>query len=121
MTGTHLRILDGRLEQLLEVLVALLVLVARLPPLRNSLAVEDQDVEEGVEEEDDVRLDRDAVQQHGLWWCVERVRHKCGLNHDQRVVHVLFVQDMAVEWLDASIFNDTTLLTGRTRSHPDYC
>lgn len=101
MTGTHLRILDGRLEQLLEVLVALLVLVARLPPLCDCLAVEDEDVEEGVEEKDDVRLDRDTVQQHGLWWCVERVRHERWLNHDQRVVHVLFIQNMAVCMSDA--------------------
>lgn len=91
---TNLGIRDGILEELLEVLVPLLVLVARLAPLRDRLTVEDEDVEEGVEEQDDVRLDRHAVEQHGLWWHVERVRHERRLDHDERVVHVLLIQYM---------------------------
>lgn len=43
-------------EQFLEVLITLLLLVTRFPPLCNGLAVEDKDMEEGVEEEDDIRL-----------------------------------------------------------------
>ena len=57
--------------------------------------MEDEDVEEGVEEEDDVGLDGNAVEQHGLWWDVECVRHERGLDHDERVVDVLLVEHMA--------------------------
>ena len=88
---THLRVCYWRLEQLLEVLVALLLLVARLAPLRDGLAVEDEDVEERVEEEDDIGLDRHTVEQHRLWWDVERVRHERRLDHDQRVFDLLWL------------------------------
>ena len=46
---TNLGVRHGVLEELLEILVALLLLVACLAPLRDGLAVEDEDVEEGVE------------------------------------------------------------------------
>lgn len=63
---TDLSIVDGQLKQLLQVLVTLLVLITRFAPLSDGLAVEDEDVEEGVEEEDHVGLDRDTVEQYGL-------------------------------------------------------
>lgn len=88
---------DGCLEQLLEVLIALLVVVAGLAPLGDRLAVEDEDVEEGVEQEDDVGLDRERVEQDGLGRGVECVRHERWLDHDERVVDVLGVQDVAVK------------------------
>jgi hypothetical protein len=54
---TYLCVVLGRLEQLFEVLVAFLVLVSGLPPLGHSLAVEDEDVEERVQQEDGLGLD----------------------------------------------------------------
>ena len=89
---TYLRVCYWRLEQLLEVLIAFLILVASLPPLRNRLSVEDEDVEECVEEKDDVGFDRYTIKQYGLRRYVEGVGHKCGLNHDQGVINVLFVK-----------------------------
>lgn len=53
---------DGRFEEFLEIFIAFLVLVAGFAPLGDSFAVEDEDVEERVEEENDVRFDRDTVQ-----------------------------------------------------------
>ena len=53
---TYPCILFGRLEQLLEVLVALLVLVTGFTPFGHGLTVEDEDVEEGVEEEHSLGL-----------------------------------------------------------------
>jgi hypothetical protein len=47
--ATYPCVFFGLLEQLLEVLVAFLVLVTSLAPLCHSLAVEDQDVEESIE------------------------------------------------------------------------
>ena len=76
------RVCSMRLEQLLAVLVALLVLVPDLAPLRDHLAVEDEDVKEGVEKGGLVGLDGDAVEQHKPWRDVERVRHERGLDHD---------------------------------------
>jgi len=57
-----LSVRDWCFEQLLEVLVAFLLLVARLSPLRDGFAVEDEYVKEGIEKEDHVSLDRNAVQ-----------------------------------------------------------
>ena len=59
--------------------------------------MEDEDVEEGVQEQNDVRFDRNAIQQYRLWCHVERVRHERGLDHDERVVHVLLVQHMPTD------------------------
>lgn len=70
-----------------------MLLIPLLAPLGDELAVEDEDVEEGVEEEDDVVFDGHAVEQDGLWGRVERVGHQRWLDHDQRVVDVLLVQD----------------------------
>jgi hypothetical protein len=88
----------GRLKQGAEVLVALLVLVARFPPLGHGLAVEDEDVEEGVEEEDRLRLNGSRVEEHRLAaFVVEAVAVKCGLNHDERVAYVFVIEYVAVE------------------------
>ena len=87
----------GRSEELRKVLVSLLVLVTCFAPLRDSLAVEDEDVEKGIEKEDDVRLDRDRVEEDRLRWCIERVRYQRRLDHDQRIVHVRLVQNVPVE------------------------
>ena len=88
-------VLNRQLEQLLEVLVSLLVLISEFPPLSDLLAVEDEDVEEGVQKEDDVWLDGYAVQEHGLGRGIKGIGHEGRLNHDQRVVDVFFVKDMA--------------------------
>lgn len=91
---TYLSVTDRRVQELLEVLVSFLFLVPSFAPLRDSLSVEDEDVEERIEQENDIRLDRHTIKQHRLWGLVERVRHQRRLHHDQRVVHVFFVQDM---------------------------
>lgn len=53
-------------------------------------------MEEGVEEENDIVLDRDAVEEDGLRWCVECIRHESRLDHDQGVVHILFVENVSI-------------------------
>lgn len=60
-------------KKLLEVLVALLILITRFAPLRDRFAMEDEDVEVGVEEKDDVGLDGDTIEEDGLRWSVKRV------------------------------------------------
>lgn len=84
------------LKELLEVFVSSLVLVSGLSPGGNGLSVEDQNVEEGVQEQDRVGFDRDTVQQDGLGLALEAVRHERGLDHDQRVVDVFTVQNVTV-------------------------
>ena len=76
-------------------LVAFLLVISCLPPLCDSLTVEDQDVEERIEQEDDLRLDGYAVEEDGLRRNVGAIRHKCGLNHDQGVVNILLIQYMS--------------------------
>jgi hypothetical protein len=76
MEKTYLSVGNGRTEQGGKVLVALLLLVPGFPPLGDGLSMEDEDVEEGVEEEDGVRLDGDRVE------------------HNERVVDVFSVQDV---------------------------
>lgn len=73
-------------------------MVPGFPPLGNSLTVEDEDVEEGIKEENVGGLDRSGVQQHWLsTLLLQRVRIKSGLDHDERVTSILVVQDVAVE------------------------
>ena len=85
-----------RLEDLAEVLIAFLVLVTSLAPLRDGLTMEDKQVEECIEQQDDIWANLHRVQQHRLWWPVEAVRHERWLNHNQRVVDVFTVEHMAV-------------------------
>ena len=59
--------------------------------------MENEDVEECIEKEDDVRFDRDAVKEDGLRGNVERIGHKSGLDHDERVVNVGFIENMPDE------------------------
>ena len=92
---THLSVPHRRLQQLLEILISLLVLVPRLAPLRNGLAVENQNMEEGIEKKDDVRLDRDAIQQDRLGWNVKCIRHQRWLDHCQRVIDVLSIEHVS--------------------------
>ena len=93
-----LGILLGSLEQRAEVLVTLLILVARFPPLGHGLAMEDENVEEGVEKKDCLGLDRCRIEKDGLTaFVVEAVAIERGLDHDERVTDVLMVQNMAVE------------------------
>jgi len=57
--------------------------------------VEDEDMEKGVEEENDVWFYRDAVKQDRLGLDIKRVGHESGLDHDQRVVDVFFIEYMS--------------------------
>ena len=93
-SSTHLSIRDRSREQLSEVLVTLLILVPSLPPLSDGFSVEDEDVEEGIEEEDDVGFDGDRVEEDGLGRDVEGVGHESGLDHDEGVVDVFGVEDV---------------------------
>lgn len=54
-------------------------------------------LEEGVEQQDDVGLDGDRVEEHGHRLRVDRVGRQRGLDHDERVVDVLGVEDVTVE------------------------
>jgi len=91
-----LRIGLWHLEDLAEVFVALLVLVPRLAPLRDGLAMEDEQVEERIEQQHNVGANRHRVEQHGRWRPLESVRHERRLDHDERVVHVLAVEYVPV-------------------------
>ena len=86
----------GRLEELLERLMLGLILVVGLAPLRDGLTVEDDHREVRIQDQDPVRRDGAHVEQHRLGGPVERVRHQRGLDHDQRVQHVLAPQNHAV-------------------------
>lgn len=88
---------NGCLQQLLEVGIVFLFLVVCLTPLRNGLSVEDKDVEEGVKKEDDVGADGDRVEQNWMRVLVKCVAHQCWLDHDERVVDISLVENMAVE------------------------
>lgn len=57
-TRTYSCVFLGLLEQRCKVLVAILLLVSRLSPFCNSFAMENQDVEKGIEKEDVGGLDR---------------------------------------------------------------
>ncbi|KAI0717054.1 hypothetical protein C8Q76DRAFT_692550 [Earliella scabrosa] len=87
---------DMTLEQLLEVLVALLVLVARLPPLCDCLSVEDEDVEGGVEQEDDSGLIEILSSKTGCGASTSKVYER-GLDHDERGGNVVLIQHMPVK------------------------
>ncbi|GIX63799.1 GAF domain-containing protein [Babesia caballi] len=92
------RVVRGRLQQVLEVHVLGLVLVALLTPLVNHLPVPDDDVEEGVQHENDVLLQRTGVQQHGLRRGVlEGVLEQRGLHHEETVDDVLAHEHRPVE------------------------
>ena len=92
----HLRVCLGRLHQAPEGRVLLLLVVLGLPPLGDRLPVEDNDVEEGIEEEDGVRPHRGGVQQGRLRRAAEGVRQQRGLDHDEAVGRPLPVEDVAV-------------------------
>jgi len=64
--------------------------------LSDGLSVEDEDMEEGVEEEDDVGFDGDRVEEDGLRGDVEGVGHEGGLDHDEGVVDVFGVENVTV-------------------------
>ena len=91
-------ILLGLVEQLREVGIVFLLLVALFSPCSDGLAMEDEDVEVCVEEQDRVRLDGSAVKENSFGlFLVDFVGIERRLDHDKRVAAVLVVQDMAVE------------------------
>ncbi len=51
-----------------------LFVIFRFTPCRDGFTVEDNDVEECIEEEDGVGLDRDGIEEGGLRWPVEGIR-----------------------------------------------
>ena len=98
MISTHLCILLGRIKEVAEVLVSIHVLVSSLPPLGHRLAVEDENVEEGVQQKNRLRLNRSRVQQHrNSALLIECVRVQSRLDHDQRIRYVFVIQHMAVK------------------------
>ncbi|GBE60880.1 hypothetical protein BOVATA_023730 [Babesia ovata] len=92
------RVARGGLQQLLEVGVVRLVLEALLAPLVDHVSVPDDDVEERVQHEDDVLLQRARVEQHrvrrGL---LEGVLQQRRLDHNEAVDDVLPHEHRAVE------------------------
>jgi len=92
-----LSISDWGLKKLLQVLVAFLILISLLSPLGDKFAMEDKNVEKGVQEKNDIILDGNAIEKDGLWRDVESIRHKSWLNHNQRVVDILLVEYMPIE------------------------
>ncbi len=84
-------------QYLFEVFISFLILIPRFSPLSHRLTVEYEDVEESIQQQDHIRSDGDRVKQDGLRCAFESVRHERGLNHDQRVVDVFRVENMAVE------------------------
>ena len=71
-------------------------MVTLLTPGGDRLAVEDDDLEERVEEEDPVGIDRGDVEEDGHWRPVERVREEGRLDHDERVGARLAAEEEAV-------------------------
>jgi hypothetical protein len=63
---TNLGISYGSLKEFFQILITLLILIARLAPLSDRLAVENENMEECIEEQDNVWLNRDAIEQHWL-------------------------------------------------------
>lgn len=53
-------------------------------------------MEEGVHEQDPVRLDAACVKQNRFRWSIEGVCVQDGLDHDQRLGHILTVQHVPV-------------------------
>lgn len=83
--------------------------------------MKDKNVEESIQKEDDIWLDRHAVQKHWLWCSIESIRHKSGLNHDQGIVNVFLVENTAVGTTVSSVNNSTQCrLTDRKQFRPDY-
>mmetsp|Transcript_8197 Transcript_8197/g.30795 ORF Transcript_8197/g.30795 Transcript_8197/m.30795 type:complete len:211 (+) Transcript_8197:1119-1751(+) len=74
----------------------LLVLIPLCTPSRDRLAVEHDDVEERVQQEDAIRSDGCRVEQHRLRRSIEAVADQAWLDHHQAVHHVLLDQDRLV-------------------------
>mmetsp|Transcript_54019 Transcript_54019/g.171417 ORF Transcript_54019/g.171417 Transcript_54019/m.171417 type:complete len:419 (+) Transcript_54019:152-1408(+) len=92
----HLGVRLRPLQQLREGGVLRLVVVLRLAPLRHRGAVEDDHREVRVQEEDAVRGDGCDVQQCGLGRAVKGIGEEGGLDHNERVEHILAVEHHAV-------------------------
>ena len=56
--------------------------------------MEDENMEKGIEQEDDVVLDGDAIEEYRLRGSIECIRHEGRLNHDEGVVNILFVENV---------------------------
>jgi hypothetical protein len=86
------------LQQFSKVSILLVLLVSFLSPRGNGLAVEDEDVEECIEEENSVGLDRLRVKQNSFGFLpVNLVLIECWLNHDQAVADIFVIQHVPVE------------------------
>lgn len=87
------------LEQIAEARVLILMLEALLLPCCNRLAVENDDMEKGIQKEDSVGSHRSCIQQHWGGRTMEGVRQKRRLQHDQRVRGVFSQQNMTIQSL----------------------
>jgi hypothetical protein len=56
--------------------------------------MEDKNMEECIEQEDDIMFDGNAVEENGLRGHIKGVGHQRRLNHDKRVIDILFIEDM---------------------------
>ena len=90
-------IFDRLFEKHFEVFIWGIVLVARILPLHDSLALPDRDVEEGVEEENHVVFHRVDIQEDWVrLFLVQLVHHKGRLDHNQGVGNVLSHQKLPI-------------------------
>jgi hypothetical protein len=82
--------------------------------------MKDEDMEESVEKEDDIVFYGNTVQKDRLRRRVKRIRHQCWLNHDQRIVHILLVQNVPVNPLRFGSRRSITIkLTCKTQFRRD--
>ena len=92
-----LRIVLRGFQEVAEVHMLLLVVVAVLLPGRNGLPVEHDDVEESVQQQDGVHTDTARIQQHrGGRPRLQRVAHERGLDHDKAIGDTLAVQNVSI-------------------------
>lgn len=91
-----LSIAARRSQELSEVLVLRHVLIAKLEPFGNRLALVDEYVKERVHEENAVVEDGRRIEKDGLGRPVERVRVEDGLDHDERLRELFDEQVVAV-------------------------
>ena len=81
-----LGILDGLLKKYLEVLIAGIFLVLGILPLDNGLTLPYGDIEEGVEEQDHIVLERVNVEEDWVGLLgIQLVLHERGLDNDEGV------------------------------------
>ena len=81
--------------------------------------MEDQNLEEGVEEQDMCWLDRSGVKKHRYTLLlIKRIGVESGLDHDKRISNILMIQHVSIERsLVRRIVEDLQELTSSEMEH----